>query len=321
LIPRHFNVLGKKMQNPAAEPHRNNVEGAWSGTRDEGFLRKKALEARKHIVRMTGAAGSGHPGGSLSAIDMLVALYFSEMTHFPGDPQRPERDRFILSKGHGCPALYAVLGMTGYFPEDELIRLRKLGSILPGHPCMLKTPGVEMSTGSLGQGLSAANGMALAQRLDQIDYRVFVMMGDGELQEGQVWEAAMTAAHYTLDKVVGIIDYNGLQIDGTVSDVMEIAPLAEKWKAFGWEVLEIDGHKMDEILGALDRAREVTGKPVMIVTRTVKGKGVSFMEHNLKFHGNAPTADQVTAAIEELERAEEALKSERPDLYQAGDSQ
>ena len=305
------------MQNPAADPHRAPA-GAWTGTRDEGFLRKTALEARKHIVRMTGAAGSGHPGGSLSAIDLLTALYFSEMTHFPGDPQRLERDRFVLSKGHGCPALYAVLGMTGYFSEDELIRLRKLGSILQGHPCMLKTPGVEMSTGSLGQGLSAANGMALAQRLSGPDYRIFVMMGDGEQQEGQVWEAAMTSAHYKLDNLVGIVDYNGMQIDGTVTEVMEIAPLAEKWKAFGWEVFEIDGHRMDEILGALDQVRKVTGKPAMIVARTVKGKGVSFMEHNLKFHGNAPTADQVAVALEELEQAEQALKAERPDLYQVG---
>ncbi len=305
------------MHNPAADPHRV-TEGAWAGTRDEGVLRKAALQARRHIVRMTGAAGSGHPGGSLSAIDILTALYFSEMKHFPGDPQRPGRDRFVLSKGHGCPALYAVLGMTGYFPEDELIRLRKLGSILQGHPCMLKTPGVEMSTGSLGQGLSAANGMALAQRLSGLDYRVFVMMGDGEQQEGQVWEAAMTAAHYKLDNLVGIIDYNGMQIDGTVHEVMDIAPLAEKWRAFGWEVFEIDGHRMDEILVALDRAREVSGKPAMIVARTVKGKGVSFMEHNLKFHGNAPTADQVAAALEELEQAEQALKTERPDLYQVG---
>ncbi len=308
------------MHNPAADPHRA-TGGAWAGTRDEGVLNKTALEARKHIIRMTGAAGSGHPGGSLSAIDILTALYFSEMTHFPGDPQRPDRDRFVLSKGHGCPALYAMLGMTGYFPEDELIRLRKLGSILQGHPCMLKTPGVDMSTGSLGQGLSAANGMALAQRLSGLDYRVFVMMGDGEQQEGQVWEAAMTAAHYRLDNLVGIIDYNGMQIDGPVSEVMEVAPLAEKWKAFGWEVFEIDGHRMDEILGALDQARDVTGKPVMIVARTVKGKGVSFMEHNLKFHGNAPTVDQVAAALEELEQAEQVLKTERPDLYRVGDDQ
>lgn len=303
------------MHNPAADSHRASAE-AWAGTRDEGVLKKAALEARRHIIRMTGAAGSGHPGGSLSAIDLLTALYFSEMRHFPGDPQRPDRDRFVLSKGHGCPALYAVLGMTGYFPEDQLIKLRKLDSILPGHPCMLKTPGVDMSTGSLGQGLSAANGMALAQRLSGNDYRVFVMMGDGEQQEGQIWEAAMTTAHYGLNNVVGIIDYNGLQIDGTVSEVKEIAPLAEKWKAFGWEVLEIDGHRMDEILGALDRAREATGKPVMIVARTVKGKGVSFMEHNLKFHGNAPSAEEVKTAIGELDQAEAALRTERPDLYQ-----
>jgi transketolase len=308
------------MHNPAADPHRA-TEGAWARTRDKGLLKKAALEARKHIIRMTGAAGSGHPGGSLSAIDLLTALYFSEMKHFPEDPRRPDRDRFVLSKGHGCPALYAVLGMTGYFPEDELIRLRKLGSILQGHPCMLKTPGVDMSTGSLGQGLSAANGMALAQRLDRLDYRVFVMMGDGEQQEGQVWEAAMTAAHYNLDNLVGIIDYNGMQIDGSVTEVMEIAPLADKWRAFGWEVFEIDGHRMGEILGVLDQAREVAGKPTMIVARTVKGKGVSFMEHNLKFHGNAPTADQVAAALEELDQAEQALKTERPDLYRVGDDQ
>jgi len=267
------------MHKPAAERH-GTGDSAFAGTRDEGFLRKKALEGRKHIVRMTGAAGSGHPGGSLSAIDMLVALYFSEMRHYPAEPGRPDRDRFVLSKGHGCPALYAVLGMTGYFPEEELIRLRKLDGALQGHPCMLKTPGIDMSTGSLGQGLSAGNGMALARRLDALDYRVFVMMGDGEQQEGQVWEAAMSSVHYKLDNLVAIIDYNGMQIDGTISG-----------------------------------ARTVTGKPAMIVARTVKGKGVSFMEHNLKFHGSAPNAEQVAVAIEELEQAEQALRAERPDLY------
>jgi len=302
------------MHKPAAERH-GTGDSAFAGTRDEGLLRKKALEGRKHIVRMTGAAGSGHPGGSLSAIDMLVALYFSEMRHYPAEPGRPDRDRFVLSKGHGCPALYAVLGMTGYFPEEELIRLRKLDGALQGHPCMLKTPGIDMSTGSLGQGLSAGNGMALARRLDALDYRVFVMMGDGEQQEGQVWEAAMSSVHYKLDNLVAIIDYNGMQIDGTISEVKEIAPLAEKWRAFGWEVREIDGHEMKEILDALDWARTVTGKPAMIVARTVKGKGVSFMEHNLKFHGSAPNAEQVAVAIEELEQAEQALRAERPDLY------
>ncbi len=303
------------MQNRAAAPQ-PAADGAWPINRDKAYLRKQALQARKYIVEMTGAAGSGHPGGSLSAIDMLTVLYFSEMKHFPSDPGRPERDRFVLSKGHGCPALYAVLAMTGYFPEEELITLRKLGSILPGHPCMLKTPGVEMSTGSLGQGLSAANGMALASRLDGIDNRIYVMMGDGEQQEGQVWESAMTAAHYKLDNLVGIIDYNGMQIDGTVDEVMAIAPLAEKWKAFGWEVFEIDGHDMGEILGALENARTVTGKPVMIVARTVKGKGVSFMEHNLKFHGNAPKEEEVATALGELDQAEAALRAERPDLFQ-----
>lgn len=301
------------MHKPAADSH-GAADGVFAVTRDEGFLRRKALEARKHIVRMTGAAGSGHPGGSLSAIDMLVALYFSEMRHYPAEPHRPDRDRFVLSKGHGCPALYAVLAMTGYFPEEELIRLRKLDSILQGHPCMLKTPGIDMSTGSLGQGLSAGNGMALARRLDGLDYRVFVMMGDGEQQEGQVWEAAMSSAHNRLDNLVAIVDYNGMQIDGTISEVKEIAPLAEKWRAFGWEVREIDGHEMKEILAALDWARTVAGRPAMIVARTVKGKGVSFMEHNLKFHGSAPDAEQVAAALEELEQAEQALRAERPDL-------
>jgi len=307
------------MHHPAADSS-SAADGAWALTRDEGLLRKVALRARKHIVRMTGAAGSGHPGGSLSAVELLTALYFSEMKHFPAEPQRPDRDRFILSKGHGCPALYAMLGMTGYFAEDELIKLRKLGSILPGHPCMLKTPGVDMSTGSLGQGLSAGNGMALAQRLSGHDHRVFVLMGDGEQQEGQVWEAAMTAAHYKLDNVVGLVDYNGMQIDGTVDEVMEIAPLAAKWRAFGWEVFEIDGHKLDQVLNALDMARQIIGRPSMIVARTVKGKGVSFMEHNLKFHGNAPTDEEVATALQELDEAEAVLKAERPDLY-AGEGQ
>jgi transketolase len=307
------------MHNPAANSS-TAADGAWALTRDQGLLRKVALKARQHIVRMTGAAGSGHPGGSLSAVEMLTALYFSEMKHFPGDPQRPDRDRFVLSKGHGCPALYAMLGMSGYFPEDELITLRKLGSILPGHPCMLKTPGVDMSTGSLGQGLSAGNGMALAQRLNGHDHRVFVLMGDGEQQEGQVWEAAMSATHYKLDSLVAFVDYNGMQIDGTVDEVMEIAPLADKWRAFGWEVFEIDGHSFDQVLDALDRARQVVGKPTMIVARTVKGKGVSFMEHNLKFHGNAPPEDEGAAALEELAAAEAALKAERPDLYAGEES-
>lgn len=270
-------------------------------TREEKVLKEIAREVRKDVIRMTTEAGSGHPGGSLSATDLLVALFWGELRHMPHDRYWPDRDRFILSKGHGCPALYSVYARTGYISMDILPTLRKLGSPLQGHPCMIHLPTLEISTGSLGHGLSVGNGMALAGRLDRKDYRVYVMMGDGEQQEGSVWEAAMSGAHYKLDHVCGIIDYNHLETDGTVEEVMDIAPLAEKWRAFGWHVIEIDGHNFKEIFSALDEARVTTGKPTVIVAQTVKGKGVSFMENNVDFHGKSATREQMEQALKELE--------------------
>ncbi|MEW6458188.1 MAG: transketolase [Bacillota bacterium] len=263
-------------------------------------LTEKAREIRRHIIRMLAEAGSGHPGGSLSAADIVTALYFKEMRLDPARPDWPDRDRFVLSKGHAAPVLYAALAERGYFPVEELATLRKLGSRLQGHPDMRKLPGVEMSTGSLGQGLSAANGMALAARLDGRDYRVYALLGDGECQEGQVWEAAMAAAHYALESLTAIVDFNGLQIDGPVSEVMSPEPIPDKWRAFGWHVLEVDGHDFRQILVALEKARSTRGRPTAIVARTVKGKGVSFMEHGVDWHGVAPKGDQVTRALEEL---------------------
>jgi transketolase len=263
-------------------------------------LEEKAREIRRHIIRMTGAAGSGHPGGSLSGADIVTALYFAVMRLDPQNPRWPDRDRFVLSKGHAAPLLYAALAERGFFPVEELLTLRRLGSPLQGHPDMKKLPGVEFSTGSLGQGLSAANGMALAARLDGRDYRVYVLLGDGEIQEGMVWEAAMAAAHYRLDNVTAFLDFNGLQIDGPVSKVMSVEPVAEKWRAFGWDVQVIDGHNMEEILRAVERARAVRGQPQMIVARTVKGKGISFMENMVEWHGVAPKPEEVERALAEL---------------------
>ncbi|MBC7324518.1 MAG: transketolase [Moorella sp. (in: Bacteria)] len=264
------------------------------------WLQNKAREIRTHIIRMTAAAGSGHPGGSLSAADIVTALYFHLMRLDPQRPSWPDRDRFILSKGHAAPLLYAALAERGFFPVEELLTLRKLGSRLQGHPDMKSLPGVEMSTGSLGQGLSAGNGMALAARLDGRDYRVFVLLGDGEIQEGMVWEAAMAAAHYRLDNVTAFLDYNGLQIDGPVTEVMSVEPVAEKWVAFGWDVQVIDGHDMVQIIQAVEVARQVRGRPQMIVARTVKGKGVSFMENQVNWHGAAPKPEEAERALAEL---------------------
>mgnify|MGYP000845558675 CR=1 FL=1 len=264
------------------------------------FLRQKAQLVRKHIVQMVTEANSGHPGGSLSAADLLTALYFQVMRINPEKPDWPERDRFILSKGHASPVLYAVLAERGYFPVEELSTFRKINSRLQGHPDMKKLPGVEMSTGSLGQGLSVANGMALAGKLDNLDYRVYVLLGDGEIEEGQVWEAAMTSAHYKLDNLIAVVDYNGLQIDGPVSEVMNPGPLQEKWRAFGWHVFTIDGHDFKEILATLEAAREIKGKPVMIIANTIKGKGVSFMENKVEWHGTAPSKEQFEQAISDL---------------------
>lgn len=267
----------------------------------EDELARVARRVRRHIVRMIALAGSGHPGGSLSCADILVTLYFRVLRVDPRRPGWPDRDRFVLSKGHACPALYAVLAERGFFPLDELWTLRRLGSSLQGHPDMRKTPGVEASTGSLGQGLSVGLGMALAGRLDGAPWRVYVLLGDGEIQEGQVWEAAMAAAHYGVDNLTAILDWNGLQIDGRNDEVMTVRPVADKWRAFGWEVTEIDGHRFDEILEALRWARSVRGKPAIILARTVKGRGVSFMEGQVDWHGKAPSPAQAEQALAELE--------------------
>ncbi|NLC12155.1 MAG: transketolase [Firmicutes bacterium] len=268
---------------------------------EAGELQQKANQLRKDILTMIARAGSGHPGGSLSIVDILAVLYYKVMRLRPQEPLWPERDRFVLSKGHACPALYAVLADKGFFPREYLARLRQLGSPLQGHPDMRKTPGVDFSTGSLGQGLSAANGMALAARLQEASWRVYVVLGDGEIQEGQVWEAAMSAAHYGLSNLIAFLDYNGLQIDGTVREIMCPEPLAEKWRAFGWHVLEIDGHDHAAILEAVRRSQLENHRPSMIIARTIKGKGVSFMEDQVSWHGKAPSEELLQNALRELE--------------------
>ncbi len=268
--------------------------------KDTGKLEKIAREVRIDILKMLTKAGSGHTGGSLSAADIAVAIYFSKMRFNPENPQWKERDRFILSKGHAAPLLYAVLARAGYFPENQLCTLREIHSPLQGHPCCENLPGVEISTGSLGQGLSVANGIALGLKLDRIPSRVYCIMGDGEIQEGQVWEAAMTAAHYNLDNLCAVIDNNGLQIDGPVEEVMRVAPVHDKWVAFGWHVIEVDGHNMQEILRALDEAESIKNKPAIIIAHTVKGKGVSFFEGKVEYHGVVPTKEELDKAIEEL---------------------
>ena len=264
-------------------------------------LEATAVKLRRHIIEMTCAAASGHPGGSLSAADIITVLYFYKLRHNPKDPAWADRDRFVMSKGHAAPVLYAALAEAGYFPVDYLKTLRRLGSSLQGHIDMLSLPGIEMSTGSLGQGLSAANGMALAARLDKKDFRVYCLLGDGECQEGQVWEAAMTSAHRKLDRLTAIIDHNKYQIDGRIEDIKSLHPFADKWKAFGWNVLSCDGHKIQSIIEALEKAESHKGKPTVIIAETVKGKGVSFMEQNpLDYHGKAPTQDEEIKALCEL---------------------
>lgn len=264
-------------------------------------LKIKAKTVRKNIISMLTEAKSGHPGGSLSAVEILTYLYFKEMNVNPDNPSQQDRDRFVLSKGHGAPVLYSTLAEKGYFPKEELLKLRKTGAMLQGHPDMKGTPGVDMSTGSLGQGLSAANGMALAGKLDNKDYRVFVLIGDGEMQEGQIWEAAMTGAHYGLDNVTAFIDNNGLQIDGENKEVMNVEPIEEKWKAFGWHTIRIDGHDFEQIENAVLEAKNTKGKPTVIIAKTVKGKGISFMENEVGWHGTAPNQEQSQQALKELE--------------------
>ena len=264
------------------------------------LLEEKARVIRSHIIAMLGEAGSGHPGGSLSAADIMAVLYFHHMNIDPARPDWDHRDRFILSKGHAAPVLYAALAEAGFFPVHELGSLRKLGHMLQGHPDSKRTPGVEVSTGSLGQGLAVGNGIALGARLDGADYRVYVLMGDGEMEEGMVWEAAMASAHYKIDNLVGIIDHNGLQIDGKITEVCSPEPLADKWRAFGWHVIEINGHDFNSIVDGLEEAKKIKGKPSMLIADTIKGKGVSFMENNADWHGSAPNKDQTIQALKEL---------------------
>lgn len=262
-------------------------------------LEKKACKVRLHIIEGTFNAGCGHPGGSLSAADVLTYLYFNEMRVYPSNEKSENRDRFVLSKGHAAPALYGVLALKGFISEEEIKSLRKVGSVLQGHP-NIKTPGVDMSTGSLGQGVSAAVGMALAGKIDKKDYRVYTVLGDGEIEEGEVWEAAMFASAKKLDNLVVIVDNNNLQIDGTLEQVNSPYPIDEKFKAFGFEVLTIDGHDFEQMETAFAKAREVKGKPTAIIMNTVKGKGVSFMEDVCGWHGKAPDAEQYITAIGEL---------------------
>lgn len=269
-------------------------------TNDLEKLSAICKDVRADIVKMTAAAGSGHPGGSLSAVELLTVLYFGVMKHKADDLCWPDRDRFILSKGHACPLLYSVMARTGYLPVDELVTLRKCGSRLQGHPSCKLLPGIEVSSGSLGQGLSITNGLALAAKLNKKDYRSYCLMGDGEIQEGQVWEAAMTAAHYKLDNVCAMIDYNGLQIDGDIEDVMGVAPLPEKWAAFNWHVIQIDGHDLSQVMAAFDEAKKTKGKPTMIIANTIKGKGVSYMENAAGWHGKTPNVDEVKKALDEI---------------------
>ncbi len=263
-------------------------------------LKEASTEARRWIVKMINAAGSGHPGGSLSSIDILMVLFTKVMKHDPADPTWPDRDRFVLSKGHASPALYTALAMNGYFDRTELLTLRKMGSRLQGHPSMNKTPGVDISTGSLGQGLSLAIGMALGGRLDRRDYRVYCIMGDGEIQEGQIWEAAMAASHYKIDSLCAILDRNQLQIDGPTEKIMSIEPIQPKFEAFGWHVININGHDHKDLLLAFKEAESIKGKPTLILANTVKGKGVSFMEGSLNFHGKAPNEEELEQALSEL---------------------
>ena len=268
--------------------------------RDHKGLKEIARNIRKDIVSMIHTSKSGHPGGSLSSVEILTALYFDEMNIDTNNCKMEDRDRFVLSKGHAAPVLYATLANKGYFDREELNGLRKINRMLQGHPDMKGTPGVEMSTGSLGQGFSVACGMAMASKLDNAPWRVYALLGDGEVQEGIVWEAAMSAAHYKLDNMVAFLDYNGLQIDGKTEDVMNIGSIVDKFKAFGWNVIEIDGHDFDQIFAALDMAKETVGKPTMVIAKTIKGKGVSFMENEAGWHGAAPSDSDLERALLDL---------------------
>ena len=273
-------------------------------------LKKYAAKVRMHVIDEVYSAASGHPGGSLSCTDILTALYFREMRVDPKQPLWEDRDRFVLSKGHCSPALYAVLAEKGFFPKEDLLTFRKIDSYLEGHPSMRSVPGVDMSTGSLGQGISAAVGMAMAGKLDKKDYRVYAILGDGELQEGQVWEASMAAAHYKLDNLTAFLDYNGLQIDGKITDVMSPEPVAGKFESFGWNVLKVDGHDIEKIIETINQAKDTKGKPTIIIATTIKGKGVSFMENQASWHGTAPNKEQRDQAIAELNKSLAELEVE-----------
>lgn len=268
-------------------------------------LESKALDIRRDILRMIHAAQSGHPGGSLSATDIVTALYFHFMRVDPADQDWPDRDRFILSKGHACPVWYSALAEKGFFEREELLTLRQMNGRLQGHPDRLKTPGVDMTTGSLGQGLSAGVGMALGLRLQGRPARVYVMLGDGELNEGQVWEAVLVAAKYKLDNLLAFVDYNNLQLDGTCDEVMPIEPLVDKWQAFNWAVLETDGNHMRQVVETIQRALAIKGQPTVIIARTVKGKGVSYMENDCDWHGRPPDDEQFAQAMAELDALEQ----------------
>jgi transketolase len=270
-------------------------------TNNVAELQGIAKRIRREIIEMIGAAGSGHPGGSLSAVEIVTTLYFDVMRHDPSNPSWPDRDRFILSKGHAAPVLYAAMAECGYTPVDQLNTLRKLGSIYQGHPDRRFIPALEASTGSLGVGPSLGLGMALAARLDKRPSRTYVLIGDGESQEGQIWEAAMFGSYHKVDNIVVIEDYNKIQLDGFVKDILDIAPLAEKWRAFGWHTIEIDGNSIPAVQAAFAEAAATKGKPTAIVANTIKGKGVSFMENNPKFHGTAPTPAEVQVALKELQ--------------------
>lgn len=270
-------------------------------------LQKQALEIRKSVLDAVHSAKAGHPGGSLSATDILTYLYFEEMNIEPKNPKKEDRDRFVLSKGHSAPALYAVLAHRGYFPVEDLLTLRKIDSYLQGHPDMKNIPGVDMTTGSLGQGISAGVGMALAGKMKNADYRVYVMCGDGEIQEGQVWEAAMFAGFHKLDNLCVIVDNNNLQIDGSVEEICSPYPIDKKFEGFNFHTISIDGHNFEQIRAAFEEAKTVKGMPTVIIAKTVKGKGVSFMENNYKWHGTAPNDEQYVAAMEELGKAGEVL--------------
>lgn len=277
---------------------------------DNKSLKILATKIRKHAIEGVYSAASGHPGGSLSIADVLSLLYFEVMNVDPKQPKKDDRDRLVLSKGHCAPALYGALAERGYFPVEDVKTLRHIDSYLQGHPDMKGVPGVDMSTGSLGQGISAANGMALSAKLDKKDYRVYAILGDGELEEGQVWEAAMFAAHYKLDNLTAFVDFNGLQIDGNITDVMSPCPIDEKFKAFGWDVQMVDGHDLDALRAAIASAKGAQDKPSVIIMKTTKGKGVSYMENEASWHGSAPNEEQYKQAMAELDSALNELEGE-----------